>query len=196
MAPQASKAHSGMASEQAPAQSGMARLWYGAEARSEEGSGNKKKFISLVLQDLYRSHHLKALVWKDIALPKHYTEHSSLKNTLELVEIVITDEERDAFTADGTSAKNLEMYGKRIEKKCMNQMLLYEGGDPSVEAQTGTTKIGTYLALGNRVRKYRNQLKTLTVNSEPQLQVRPPAPPKGTPPGHLSITSFFRSSNV
>jgi hypothetical protein len=35
---------------------------------------------------------------------------------------------------------------RRIGKKCMNQMLLYEGEDLTVEAQTGTTKKRTYLA--------------------------------------------------
>jgi hypothetical protein len=199
-------AQSGTAPEQARARSGTAlsaarvprqELWYGAEARDQEASTNKNKYVSIVLQDLYRTGHLKALVWKDIAFPKHYTEHSSLKNTLELVEIVMTHEERRAFTADGTSATDLERHGQSIEKKCMNQMLVYEGGDPEVEAQTGTTKKGTYLALGNRVRKYRNELKKMKPgDSEPPLQDRPPAPAAATPPGQRSIGSFFRRSNA
>jgi hypothetical protein len=72
-------------------------LSYTAEAKAmAEGTGKKKMFLSLVLQDLYKGIHLKGPMWKDIALPpQKYTEpSSSLKNTLELVEIVITDEER------------------------------------------------------------------------------------------------------
>jgi hypothetical protein len=66
-----------------------------------------------------------------------------LKNTLELVESVITVEERKAFTADGMSAADLEKFGTRsksVEERCMSQILLYEGGSQEVEAQTGTTK--------------------------------------------------------
>jgi hypothetical protein len=133
-------------------------LSYTAEAKAmAEGTGNTKRFVSIVLQDLYKGFHLKAPLRKDIALPpQKYTEPSSLKNTLELVEIVITDEERTAFTIGGMSATDLEKCGKSIEKKCMHQMLVYEGGDPAVEAKTGTTKLGTYLALGGRYEGTRN----------------------------------------
>ena len=63
-----------------------------------------------------------------------------MKNTLELVESVITVEEREAFTADRMLAADLEKFGKSVEKRCMSQILLYEGGSREVEAQTGTTK--------------------------------------------------------
>jgi hypothetical protein len=79
------------------------------------------------------------------------SEPSLLKNTLELVDIVITADERNAFTADGTSDIDLERHGKSIEKKCTSQMLVYDGGDPEVEAQTGTAKKSTYLAVGRRI---------------------------------------------
>lgn len=167
-------------------------LLYGAEARATaEGNSNEDMFIFLVLQNLHSRGLLKASVWKDIEPPKHYSEHSLLKNTLELVEIVITDEERKAFTADGTSATDLETFSKSIEKRCMNQMLVYEGGDPAVEAQTKSTKKATYLAVGRRVRLYRNELKDLTGNTEPPLQDRPSAPAQATPPDNRSIASFF-----
>jgi hypothetical protein len=96
-------AQSSGAPEQARVPSGTARsaarvprqeLCYGAEARGQEASTDRNKYVSIVLQDLYRTGHLKAPVWKDIAFPKHYNERSLLKNTLELVEMVITDEER------------------------------------------------------------------------------------------------------
>jgi hypothetical protein len=118
-------------------------LVYGAEARrtAKQGNSNKDMFISLVLQDLHRRRLLKAPVWTGIDPPRHdYKERSLLKNTLELVESVITDEECEAFTADGMSAADLEKNGKSVEKRCMSQILLYEGGSQEVEAQTGTTK--------------------------------------------------------
>jgi hypothetical protein len=91
------------------------------------------------------------------------------------------------------SDEDLERHGQSIQKKCMDQMLVYECGDPAVEAQIGTKKKGTYLALGSRARKYRNELKTLTPGEpEPPLQDRPPAPAASTPPGQRSIVNYFR----
>jgi hypothetical protein len=117
-------------------------LVYGTEARrTAEGNSNMDMFISLVLQDLYRRRLLKAPLWTDIDPPRHdYKERSLLKNTLELVKSVNTVEKREAFTADGMSAVDLEKFGKSVEKRCMSQILLYEGGSREVEAQTGTTK--------------------------------------------------------
>ena len=57
-----------------------------------------------------------------------------MENTLELVESVITIEEREAFKSGGTSAADLEKFGKSVEKRCMSRILLYEGGRPEVEA--------------------------------------------------------------
>jgi hypothetical protein len=55
----------------------------------------------------------------DIDPPRHhdYKERSLLENILELVESVITAEEREAFTADGTSPADLEKFGKSVEKR-------------------------------------------------------------------------------
>ena len=63
--------------------------------------------------------------WTDIYPPKHdYKERSLLKNNLELVESVITVEEREYFTADRTSAADLEKFGKSVDNSCMNQIIL------------------------------------------------------------------------
>ena len=95
---------------------------------------------------------LESAVWADIDTPRHdYKERSLLKNTLELVESVITVKECEDFTADGTSAADLDKCGKSVEKMCMSQMLSYEGSIPEVEAQTGTAKKATYLAVGRQV---------------------------------------------
>jgi hypothetical protein len=111
---------------------------HGAGARAiAETTGNSKMYISLVLQDLYKGGHLKAPVWAKISPPVVYKEGSSLKNSLELVEIVITTQERDAFMTDGMSPSDLETMSRSIQTKCMNKMLVYEGGDPAVEAQNG-----------------------------------------------------------
>jgi hypothetical protein len=129
-----------------------------------------------------------------IVRPVRYQEHSLLGNTRELVDTVVTKEGRRAFVADGKSATDLEHFAKTIEMKCMHQM-----ADSSVQAQNGmnTKKQGTYLVV-RRVRLYRNELITLTGDSEPPLQDRPPAPAAATPAsaGHRSIASFFRRNNA
>ena len=166
---------------------------YGAEARiTAKGNSNKEIFISLVLQYLYQHCLLKFPVWTDIYPPSHnYKERSLLKNTLELVESVITVEERESFTADGTSAAYLEKCGRSIEKRCMIQILLYEGVIPEAGAYTGTTKKATYLTVGRRLREYKKVLKTFTVNQDPPLQERPLAPDPKI--GNHSIIIFMVS---
>jgi hypothetical protein len=173
-------------------------LRYTAEARTvAEVSSNKGAYISLVLGALYRSGHLnQAPVWKTITPPQNlYSEVSLLKYSLELVEVVITAEERSAFTATGTTDADLMRHGAAIEKKCMKQMLLYEGLDPGVEAQIGSKKAGTYLAVGRRVRLYKTELKKLLAlpaqSENPPLQDRPPRAAPGTPPGVGSIRRFL-----
>lgn len=69
-------------------------------------------------------------------------------------------------------------------------MLVYEGGDSTVEVQTGTTKKGTYLAAGSKeydcaVQEYVENFER--DDSESPLQHCPPAPAAATPPGHNSI---------
>ena len=92
-------------------------------------------FIYLVLRDLYRHHLLKVPVWTYIDPPRHdYKDRSLSKHNLELVESVITVEEREAITSEGTPAADLEKFGKSVEKRCMSRILLYEGGRPEVEA--------------------------------------------------------------
>ena len=69
-------------------------LVYVFEARrTAKGNSNKEMFIYLVLQELYQFRFLKVPVWTDIDTPRHdYKESSLLKNTIELVESVITVE--------------------------------------------------------------------------------------------------------
>jgi hypothetical protein len=99
--------------------------------------------------------------------------------------VVITVDERSAFAAAGGTA-DLERYSQTIQKKCMDQMLRYEGGDPAVEAQTGSNKKGTYLAIGGRVRLYKNFFENI------DRQFRPAAarPPSGCHPCNTTRPKF------
>jgi hypothetical protein len=173
------------------------KLQYGAEAKATaESNSNSNMYISTVLQDLYRTGHLKAAVWKNIEVPGgKYSEKQSLKNTLELVEKVISKEQRTTLKAEGATDEWLELFGKEIEKKCMAKMLQYEGIDPDIEHQTRTKKKATYLAVGQRVRVYKKYLADLSNSRDPNKEVlrdRPmapgPATPNDTVPIHLFLT--------
>ena len=104
---------------------------------------------------------------------------------------MLTVEESEDFTADGTSAADLEKFGKSIEKRCMSQIILYEGGRQEVEAQTGTTKKANYPAVGRRVQEYKKVLKTVMENQDPPFQECLPAPNPKT--GNRSILGFMVS---
>ena len=101
---------------------------------------------------------------------------------------MIKVEKREAFTSDGTSDEELKKFGKSVEKRCMSQILLYEGGIQEVEAQTGITKTENYLAVGMQVREYKKALKNLTVNKDLLSQEHPPAPDPKT--GNSSMLRF------
>lgn len=66
------------------------------------------------------------------------------------------------------------------------------GVDPEVEKQTRGNEKATYLALGRRIRVYKNELKKLlgSNNADLPLQDRPPEQ-QATPPDHRSIRGFF-----
>ena len=102
---------------------------------------------------------------------------------------MIKVEKREAFTSDGTSDEELKKFGKSVEKRCMSQILLYEGGIQEVEAQTGITKTENYLAVGMQVRQYKKALKNLTGNQDLPLQEPPPSPDPKT--GNSSILGFM-----
>jgi hypothetical protein len=170
------------------------KLVYGAEARAAEKSSDANQFVSVVLRSLHTKGLLNATNFGNVNLPQgEYTQKQSMLNTLELVEVVISDEERKVVKSHSAAAADLEVIWKNVEKKCMDQMLEYEGGSPEVEVQIRTRKRATYLAIGPRVRDHKKALAVLTGNTEynsEKLRVLPKAP-EGTPPGVTGIRSFF-----
>jgi hypothetical protein len=174
-------------------------------AEVSNSNSNKGLHISMILPVLYRSDCFAVNVSNKIMILRHttYEDHSLLSNTMQLVEVVMTKEERHAFMSRGTAPADLERFAKSIEKKCMQQMLVYEGTDTSIEAQTvlNGEMQGTYLAMGRRVQLYKNELKTLTGHTGPSiqpLQDRPPAPtaPKRAParPGSIAAMILRRKN--
>jgi hypothetical protein len=71
---------------------------------------------------------------------KCYNVKQLMRNTLELVEVVLSDEERTVFMSDGATDEDLERVGKSIENKCLTKILEYEGTDPEVEEQVNKSR--------------------------------------------------------
>jgi hypothetical protein len=196
-----SSAASSAASTAAVAFSAARSLVYGAEAKAIlEGSSNRKKIISIMLQDPFKTGHLRVVgPLKDIGyhIPSHYNEKQLVRNALELVDVVFTEEELEALMEEGESDSVLETIGKSIEHTCMEKMLEYEGTSPEVQAQTkgkATNHRATYLAVGTRVQLYKKVLADITGNCDPKsgkLRDRPEISDPGTPPGNSSILNFF-----
>jgi hypothetical protein len=53
--------------------------------------------VSRVIIDLYKQGHLKGALWKNITVPNFYSEKQMVKNTLEICEYVMTEEEKNAL---------------------------------------------------------------------------------------------------
>jgi hypothetical protein len=108
-------------------------LVYGAEAAAvAESNTNKEMHISIVLQDLYKTGRLRLSDWTKIDPPKTITEKSLFKCTMELVQEVVSDNERDSLRKSGISEDNLEGITQTIQRNCMKKMLEYEGLDPHI----------------------------------------------------------------
>lgn len=183
-----------------PAQRG---LIYGAEAKDTESKSNKRFYIAMVLEQLYKQGRLSGSgSWKAIDPPLQFTEKSSLRNTLELCEVVLSEEDAKVLKNPGSSDEDVKTHAKSVEQKCMRKMLQYEGVDPDFEAQVAKKtnrsqqKQPTYLAVGKRVREYKKNVlapasgNTGDYNME-VLRDPPQVSNPGTPPGNTSIRSFF-----
>jgi hypothetical protein len=84
-------------------------LVYGAEARTQaESCSNKNKYILVVLQALYRDGFLRAPGFEKIDVPDQYNEKQLMRNTLELLEVVLSDKEGTVFMSDGATDMDLE----------------------------------------------------------------------------------------
>jgi hypothetical protein len=79
----------------------------------------------VVLQALYRDGVLRAPGFEKIDVkidvPDQYNEKQLMRNTLELVEVVLSDEERTVFMSEGATDEDLERVGKSIENKCLKK---------------------------------------------------------------------------
>jgi hypothetical protein len=86
----------GFAAASQPARRG---LIYGAEAKDTESKSNKRFYIAMILEQLYKQGRLSGSgSWKAIdPRSAQFTEKSSLRNTLELCEVVLSEEDVKVF---------------------------------------------------------------------------------------------------
>ncbi len=66
-------------------------------------------------------------ILKHCTVPFHYQERQLVENCLELVDVVITDDEKKVLINKDASAEWLQTFGKNIEARCMLKLLEYEG---------------------------------------------------------------------
>lgn len=122
----------------APAPSATEALFYTARA-SEKDKIKGTTNVSVVLRQLHRGHHLTGENWAKLTVPTAYEDKWAVTNILELVEVVITPEERQALQNRSTSESIVVNFANRIERKCMDKMLRYEGKDPEFENKCNKT---------------------------------------------------------
>lgn len=193
--------------QQLPPASAARTLVYGAEAKAAaEPDSNKNITISALLVDMYKQGRLTGPSWKDVSVPPKYSEKQMVKNTLELCEYVMSDEEKTALKTTGLSEEALITHSKSVQMNSFRMMWEFEGDDPDTEEKLqkkvnkSQQKKPTYLAIGRRVQEYKKYLAEAAGNSDyndEKLRPRPTIPDPGTPEGNHSLRRFFgRSSNA
>ena len=136
-----------------------------ADEIASQNKSEKNLNVSMVLAELSRKGTLQVGAWKDLELPRGtYGEMQSLKNALELCFFVCTSEEatmlRNGKDMDDAKLTQLSL---AIEKKAFMKMWEFEGKNAERESSKIRGKGSrankpTYLALGPRVREYKQEL--------------------------------------
>jgi hypothetical protein len=188
----------------APAPAAPARqLQYGARAKAAaEKSSNKGLNISNAIIDLHQQGCLTGASWKRIVIPGNYNEKQSLRNSLELCDYVMSDEESKALRSTELSEEALMKLAHAVEKKCMRKIIEFEGDDPDTvekleqKKNPSHRKKPTYNAIGKRIRDYKKHLALCAENNgdyneEKLREPRPKAPDPGTPKGNASLVSML-----
>ena len=163
-----------------------------------------KKLLKDMHEDLYFKDQLHEL-HKIPAFPQYIREKMSMRNTLEVVAFVATEEQLKVLTADPTKHSEktrMDLYAT-IELAVFDKCCEFEGKDPKLERKTqkkksGNTPKATYLAIGKRIRSYKQHIaESLGLDKKQnvtvELRERSDIPDPGTPKGHKSISHFFET---
>jgi hypothetical protein len=189
------------------------RLIFGNEAKTLSakggGSNNKGVNIATVIKTMHEGGYFNTTPTdnlKDCAVPVQFNETAKLKYCLELLDWVLTKEEKSVLTKPVTVAEAeaetilKDMY-HNIQERCMDQMYAFEGKDPELEKKTsksGQRVRPYYVGLGARVYQYKKKIKEAngggdvgTINLINPEDLNKP----GTPKGNSSILSHFHPRN-
>jgi hypothetical protein len=178
------------------------RLMYGNESREvSETTSNKNLQIGSMVEELYAAGHLKAGSWNRIPNPRKYKEKQLFKNVLELCEYVADDDEKRALRTNNLSKEDLKRHANSIQRKSMRMLWEFEGLDADDQENAQKKKNPsqrqkpTYLAMGGRVRAYKQYLAKASGNTtnayDEKLRPRPPIADPGTPEDTRSIRTLL-----
>jgi len=140
--------------------------WFGNQWSSPEKRRGKGKDISSVLLQLSKQGYLKQGAWKNVAPPRgDYAEAWAVKCMLELCEYVCTEDEKASMAGNNSlEEEELVLLASSIEKKALMKMWDFECKNGTLEydeknkKKGGQSKKPTYLAIGVRVKKYKQRL--------------------------------------
>ncbi len=152
-----------------PAQSKKANstpktIGYNARSNEADEKLGKGVSISMLIIDMFKDRLLAAHHWRAIKIPARYEEKQSARNTLELSQFVATEEEVNSLKNNDLSDHELSSLATAIEERAFLKLWELEGKDPTLEEQKNKSRSGNqrkqplYLAVGARVRKYKQEV--------------------------------------
>jgi hypothetical protein len=191
-----------------------ARLVYGAKSRQvAEGKSQQGINISVLLAEMHETncfYNFHEKFHKNDNIPPQFHEKQLARNSLQIVEAVITNDERKKLTEKFENMEDkdrLDLY-MSIQDKVLSKMWEYEGDDPEVKRKEQKKKAGakikpTYIAIGKRVHLYKTKIY-MAQHPDPANQNKKeirhveliehneiPVPQSGTPPGNKSIRQML-----
>lgn len=201
------------------------RLVFGGEAKlMAEKNNNKGITVSVILRNLHENNFLSHCSMEDPIhqLPdlnsKVFHDKGCCKNCMELVDYVITTEEKKILISHHTVTDNItkEKLYSDLQRRILKKMDEFEGNDDMIVSKNGKkkapgpTKSGAYMGLGQRVRRYKKYIRTMAANSNlpsfnnennlngasskdmpVALCERTQIPQAGTPEGNHSVRKYF-----
>jgi hypothetical protein len=190
------------------------RLVYGAKSRQvAEGKSQQGINISVLLAEMHETncfYNFHEKFHKNDNIPPQFHEKQLARNSLQIVEAVITNDERKKLTEKFENMEDkdrLDLY-MSIQDKVLSKMWEYEGDDPEVKRKEQKKKAGakikpTYIAIGKRVHLYKTKIY-MAQHPDPANQNKKeirhveliehneiPVPQSGTPPGNKSIRQML-----
>ena len=204
-------AHISQGDDITPPSDATKRLIFGNEAQSlsAKGGGSKNKGVNIatVVKTMHEGGYFNtspSTNLKDCAVPSQFNEAAKLKYCLELIDWVLTEQERSMLktpvVVDGDIT--LKDTYQKIQDRCMDQMYVFEGKDPEFErkiSKGGQRVRPYYVGLGARVFQYKKKIKEangLAMDVGSISLINPCELNKpGTPEGNTSIRAHFGPRN-